>query len=63
MGRNVLGNNALVLSDVGSEEVVLEGKAFVEWGHLWHVDQRQTGLVVLKDSSRRAQGSWKGLGD
>ena len=37
VGRGPLGNDAFVLTNVGSEEVVLEGKVFVAWGHLGNI--------------------------
>jgi hypothetical protein len=47
---DVLGFNALLLSKVGPEEVVLEGQVLVAWGHLGDIDQRQAALVILKHS-------------
>ena len=46
---NVLGNDALVLANLSSEEMVLQGQIFVARGHLGDIDQRKTSLVVLKD--------------
>ena len=46
---NVLGNDALVLANLTSEEVVLQGQILVARGHLGNIDERKASLVVLKD--------------
>ena len=46
---NVLGNDALVLANLTSEEVVLQGQILVARGHLGDIDQGEASLVVLKD--------------
>ncbi len=48
-GIDVPSNNAFVLPNLASEEVVLQSQILVVWGHLGDIDQRQASLVVLKD--------------
>ena len=49
LGIDVPSNNAFVLPNLASEEVVLQSQILVAGGHLGDIDQRQTSLVVLKD--------------
>ena len=46
---DVLGNDALVLANLSSEEMVLQGQILVAGGHLGDIDQGKASLVVLKD--------------
>ena len=50
-GPNVLGFNAFLLANVGTEEMAFESQVLVPCGHLRNIDQRQTALIVFKDST------------
>ena len=54
--RSPLGYNSLFLSDVGSEEMVLQGQVLVPWGHFGNIDQGEAALVVLKDGGADKAG-------
>jgi hypothetical protein len=50
LGTDVDRHNAFVFPNVGTEEVVLEGKVFVAGQHFEYLDKGETTLVVFKDN-------------